>query len=210
MRATRRTTLALDRTLTWNQAHLLHALREFEYFCNGHRPHQGIANARPLYAPPPPIPEPADAGPDICRRDLWVPEIPVTLCDLGVLVEQAAERVSPENPDICARSRWTRTPGGRALLQGPVRPVRVVVIDVLAENEAEMPFARDQHPVQALAAGAGHPPLGDRVRLGRPDRGLDDPHAGSGKHRVECRSELGVTVPDQELQADSAVLEFHQ
>jgi putative transposase len=38
----------LDRTLTWNQYHLLHALRELEEFYNGHRPHQGIANARPL------------------------------------------------------------------------------------------------------------------------------------------------------------------
>ena len=38
----------LDRTLIWNQSHLLHALREFEQFYNGHRPHQSIANARPL------------------------------------------------------------------------------------------------------------------------------------------------------------------
>jgi putative transposase len=38
----------LDRTLIWNQRHLLHALREFETFSNEHRPHQGIANARPL------------------------------------------------------------------------------------------------------------------------------------------------------------------
>ena len=48
----------LDRTLIWNQAHLLHALREFEQFYNAHRPHQGIANARPLRALPSPIPEP--------------------------------------------------------------------------------------------------------------------------------------------------------
>ncbi|ADI04583.1 integrase [Streptomyces bingchenggensis BCW-1] len=27
----------LDRTLIWNQRHLLHALREFEQFCNAHR-----------------------------------------------------------------------------------------------------------------------------------------------------------------------------
>src|SRR5437868_2537445 len=47
----------LDRTLIWNQAHLLHALREFEQFCNEHRPHQGIANAWPLRALPSPIPE---------------------------------------------------------------------------------------------------------------------------------------------------------
>jgi putative transposase len=36
----------LDRTLIWNQRHLLYALREFEQFYNAHRPHQGIANAR--------------------------------------------------------------------------------------------------------------------------------------------------------------------
>jgi transposase InsO family protein len=35
----------LDRTLIYNQRHLLHALREYETFYNAHRPHQGIANA---------------------------------------------------------------------------------------------------------------------------------------------------------------------
>ena len=45
----------LDRTLIWNQRHLLYALREFEQFYNAHRPHQGIANARPLQALPSPI-----------------------------------------------------------------------------------------------------------------------------------------------------------
>jgi putative transposase len=48
----------LERTLIWNQRHLLHALRKFEDFYNGHRPHQGIANARPLYPLPPPITDP--------------------------------------------------------------------------------------------------------------------------------------------------------
>ena len=32
----------LDRTLVWNQAHLLHALREFEQFYNVHRPSLGV------------------------------------------------------------------------------------------------------------------------------------------------------------------------
>jgi hypothetical protein len=45
--------------LLWNQRHLLHALREFEQFYNGHRPHQGIANARPLQPLPAPIADPA-------------------------------------------------------------------------------------------------------------------------------------------------------
>jgi putative transposase len=46
----------LDRTLIWNQRHLLHALHEFEQFYNRHRPHQGIANTRPLCPLPSPIP----------------------------------------------------------------------------------------------------------------------------------------------------------
>jgi hypothetical protein len=48
----------LDRTLIWNQRHLLHALRGFEMFYNEHRPHQGFANARPL-----PLAARSDRGP---------------------------------------------------------------------------------------------------------------------------------------------------
>ncbi len=37
----------LDRTLTRNQRHLLHALRQYEHLHTTHPPHQGIAHARP-------------------------------------------------------------------------------------------------------------------------------------------------------------------
>jgi hypothetical protein len=66
----------LDRTLIWNQRHLLHALREYEAFYNGHRSHrshrshQGIANAIPLQPLPEPITDPDRlARLDIHRRD---------------------------------------------------------------------------------------------------------------------------------------------
>jgi hypothetical protein len=60
----------LDRTLIWNQRHLLHALGEFEIFYNEHRPHQGIANARPLAPLPEPITDPDRiADLNIYRRD---------------------------------------------------------------------------------------------------------------------------------------------
>lgn len=49
----------LDRTLIWNQAHLLHTLREYERHYKRHRPHRGIANARPLCPLPQPITNPA-------------------------------------------------------------------------------------------------------------------------------------------------------
>ncbi|GAA2395843.1 hypothetical protein GCM10010404_61840 [Nonomuraea africana] len=38
----------LDRTLIWNQRHLLYALREFETFYNEHRPHRALQHAAPL------------------------------------------------------------------------------------------------------------------------------------------------------------------
>lgn len=59
----------LDRTLIWNQRHLLHTLREFETFYNEHRPHQGLANARPRHSLPAPIEDPDRiAHLDIRRR----------------------------------------------------------------------------------------------------------------------------------------------
>src|SRR4051812_21209525 len=60
----------LDQTLIFNQRHLLHALREYEAFYNEHRPHQGIANARPLAPLPEPITDPDRlAHLSIHRRD---------------------------------------------------------------------------------------------------------------------------------------------
>jgi transposase InsO family protein len=60
----------LDRTLIWNQQHLLYALRTYEQFYNFHRPHQGIANARPLAPLPAPITDPHRlAQLNIHRRD---------------------------------------------------------------------------------------------------------------------------------------------
>jgi putative transposase len=56
----------LDRTLIWNQQHLLHTLREYEQFYNSHRPHQGIA--RPLQPLPEPITDPAQTSQLKIRR----------------------------------------------------------------------------------------------------------------------------------------------
>jgi putative transposase len=56
----------LDRTLIWNQRHLLHTLREYERFYNHHRPHQGIANARPHQ----PLPSPITSHDQIARLNI--------------------------------------------------------------------------------------------------------------------------------------------
>jgi len=60
----------LDRILAWNQTHLLHALHQYEKHYNAHRPHRGIANARPLHPLPEPITDLATVTQlDVRRRD---------------------------------------------------------------------------------------------------------------------------------------------
>jgi transposase InsO family protein len=60
----------LDRTLIWNLSHLLHALREFESFYNGHRPHRTLEQAAPVRPLPEPIIEPGQIlRLDIRRQD---------------------------------------------------------------------------------------------------------------------------------------------
>jgi putative transposase len=60
----------LDRTLIWNQRHLLYSLREFEHFYNKHRPHRTLQAAAPLRPLPEPITDPERiAHLDVRRRD---------------------------------------------------------------------------------------------------------------------------------------------
>ena len=60
----------LDRTLIWNQRHLLYSLREFEHFYNEHRPHRTLRAAAPLRPLPGPITDPERiAHLDVRRRD---------------------------------------------------------------------------------------------------------------------------------------------
>ena len=129
---------------------------------------------------------------------------------LGDLRACGAEPVPPRNPDTCACCGRILPPGGRVLARRPVRPVAVIVIGVLAEDQPQVPFAGDQHPVQALAAGAGDPAFGYSVRARRLDRSLHDPHAHRREHRIEPGGELRIPVPDQELQVVSAALQVHQ
>jgi putative transposase len=60
----------LDRTLILNQAHLVHALREYESFYNEHRPHRSLHAAAPQHPLPAPITEPDRVSHlNIRRRD---------------------------------------------------------------------------------------------------------------------------------------------
>jgi putative transposase len=54
----------LDRTLIWNQAHLLQILRQHETHHNQHRPHRSLNSAAPLK----PLPEPVNLDQHRARR----------------------------------------------------------------------------------------------------------------------------------------------
>jgi hypothetical protein len=45
----------LDRTLIWNEQHLRHALRAYEFRHNGHRTHRSLRTATPLRPLPKPL-----------------------------------------------------------------------------------------------------------------------------------------------------------
>jgi hypothetical protein len=122
--------------------------------------------------------------------DLVGAENCVTSCDLGIFVDQAAESVPPEHADTCTFRQGIGSPGRRILLQRPVRPVGVVVIGVLAEDEPQMPLASDQHLVQAFAAGAADPAFGDRVRARRLHGCFDGPDADGGEHGINAAVNL--------------------
>jgi hypothetical protein len=86
----------------------------------------------------------------------------------------------------------------------------VIVAGELGHRLAEMPFAEDQHMIQALPAKRAHEPLGRCVRTRRPDRRLDDSHGIPGEDIVEGRGELAVPVADQEPEPAGAVVEIDQ
>jgi hypothetical protein len=85
------------------------------------------------------------------------------------------------------------------LLAGLVGPVLVVMAGVLAEYQPQVPFVVDEQPIGALGSCGAYPPRGVTVRPRRPRRGLHYSQALTGEDLVEDGRELGVTVPDQEL-----------
>ena len=133
----------------------------------------------------------------------------VISCDLGIFVDQATEPVAPQHMDTRTFLRVNRFARRRILVQRSVWPVGVVVIGVLTKDEPQMPFTGDQHPAQALAAGAADLAIGDRVRARRQHRCPDGTHSDGGEHGVERCGER-VPVTDQELELCGLIAKIHE
>jgi hypothetical protein len=71
------------------------------------------------------------------------------------------------------------------------------VLDVDAQDVLELCSARDQEPVEAVAANGPDPPFGERIRVWCPKRGADDLDGLASEDVVEGAAELTVAVVDQ-------------
>jgi hypothetical protein len=117
----------LDRTLIWNQAHLLHALRNYERHYNEHRPHRGISNSRPLQA----LPEPTSDSTEMKRLSV-----------------RRRDRRHPARIRTCRMTCTEGIVGTCSLAENPQDPVAVLlakVVDVgLAGLEHAHPATRSR------------------------------------------------------------------
>jgi hypothetical protein len=89
-----------------------------------------------------------------------------------------------------------------------VRPMLVVMPDVIAKDCFEMMTAENERPVETLFSDGPYPALRDRVRTRRSHRCLDHLDTFGGEHLVEASGELRVAVSDQEPERPSVLGEI--
>jgi hypothetical protein len=117
-----------------------------------------------------------------------------------VLMDQTSESVASSKAVGVNEAHWARFSLllRRALAEGAVRTVLVVMSHVLGQYPLKVPAVEAEEPVEALSTGCPHKPFGERVRARRTDGRLYDPDAFRVEQLIEAGSELGVPVPDHE------------
>jgi hypothetical protein len=93
------------------------------------------------------------------------------------------------------------------LAERAVWPMAVVVVLVLVEHGGGVPLVDEQSAVEEFVSDEA---FGYRVGPRRPYRCLDDADVSGGEDSVEGCGELGVAVPDEELEATADVVEVHE
>ena len=83
-----------------------------------------------------------------------------------------------------------------------MRPLIVVMQDVLSEHSTKVALRDDQHPVQALAPAGPNPPLGVSVGARRHKRGQDHLGPFGADDVIESTGELPIMVMYQQAQLD--------
>jgi hypothetical protein len=123
-------------------------------------------------------------------------------------VEEAAETIATLHQTSIGEDDGIRRQTGRPLSKTLMWPGVVVVLDELAEDMFEVSAAEDQQVVEALAANGANPALGEGVRARAPVGSPEYPDTFGAEDLVKRGGELGVAIPEQELEREAAVLDF--
>jgi hypothetical protein len=89
-----------------------------------------------------------------------------------------------------------------------MRPVAVVMLDVLVKDDFEMSTTEDEDPVETFSSYRADEALSEGVGTGRSNRSPDDPDAPGEEDLVEAGGELGVAISDQEPDGPGTVGEL--
>jgi hypothetical protein len=94
---------------------------------------------------------------------------------------------------------------GRSQLERSVRPLAVVMLEVLPQDALKLAPAANEQPVETLLAQGSDEPFGVGVCVRRLDRRADDLNALRLEDLVEPSAQLRIAVMDQEAQRALAV-----
>jgi hypothetical protein len=114
-------------------------------------------------------------------------------------MKESAKAITPLSADASRLGHGRRRPRPvwRREVQGPMRPMAVVVIDELSKDVLQMRLVDDQKPVETLGASGSNEALGHSVRLRRANRSADDLDAVAPKDRIETGRERVVAIADE-------------
>jgi hypothetical protein len=101
-------------------------------------------------------------------------------------------------------------PQWRGLVQGAVRPVRVVEVLVLPQHHHHVARVPGQGPVQQLTPAAANSSLRDRIHSRCLNGGADDPDPGRLEHGIERLREAGVPVMQDEFRSCPGIPQVHE
>jgi hypothetical protein len=103
-----------------------------------------------------------------------------------VVAQQPAEPRAPRDRSgaragLCAVAARS---DGHHVPQALMRPLGVVVLDVVRHHASKVPLTQDDEVIEALGAHQAHEALGVRVEVGTPRRQAQWPHAARAQNMV--------------------------
>jgi hypothetical protein len=105
----------------------------------------------------------------------------------GGIVDDAISAIMPTDPEMIqvGDAIW-QGPQWRSLIQGTVRPVRIVEILVLPQHRHQVALVPDEGLVEQLTSAAADQAFHDRMHPRSMGRRANNPRASSLEQRVEC------------------------